>query len=109
MAFDVIAFKAIYPAFATTSNEMLWQCFNEACLYFTKTPSNRDALMNMLTAHIAELRNKPVGRMMNATEGSVTVGLEYGVPGSAPWYQQTQYGASFWAATSSLRGFRYIV
>ena len=29
-------------------------------------------------------------------------------PGSAQWWQQTKYGAAFWAATSQYRGMRYV-
>ena len=63
------------------------------------------ALFNMLVSHIAQLLygsstqalSPIVGRVSNATEGSVSVGTDYGVqPASAAWYNQTQYGATYW-------------
>ena len=69
-------------------------------------------LLNMLTAHIAAL-NAPlggqpssplVGRVSNATEGTVTVATDNQYPpGSVQWYQQTKYGAAFWAASAQYR------
>lgn len=52
---------------------------------------------------------RPVGRTSNAAEGSVSAGFEYpvGSSPSAAFFTQSQYGAMFWQATSSLRGFRY--
>jgi hypothetical protein len=52
---------------------------------------------------------RPVGRTSNASEGSVSAGFDYpvGSSASAAFFAQSQYGAMFWQATSSLRGFRY--
>lgn len=121
--FDPVAFKIAYPAFASVSDALLQSCFDEAGLYLTNTDcspvqdiARRTMLLWMLTAHIAYLRGalaqagsiQPVGRISSATEGSVSISMEaYGAPGTAAWFTQTQYGASFWQATSSLRGFRY--
>lgn len=83
-------------------------------------------LLYMLTAHIAWLfspRNAAgqpdsagtqppsgiVGRISQATEGTVSVSSEFaGQPGSAAWFQQTPWGAAFWAATAQFRTFRYV-
>lgn len=123
VVFDPAAFKARYPEFASVSDFLLGECFLEAGLYLSNADNSpvqnlqrRAMLLNMLTAHIAFLggalspdgQPKPVGRASSATEGSVSIGLEYQVPGSAAWFTQTQWGASFWQATTSLRGFRYI-
>jgi hypothetical protein len=70
----------------------------------------------MLTAHIAFIGGalnvggtpNPVGRIGSAAEGSVSASFDFPAPGSAAWFSQSQYGASFWQATTSLRGFRYI-
>ena len=97
--------------------------FNEASLYCDNTPrspvqcvTTRELLLNMLTAHIAQLNayingqapSNIVGRVNDATEGSVTIRTqnEY-PPGTAQWYQQTRYGASYWAATPQYRRFKY--
>jgi hypothetical protein len=78
--------------------------------------TRRAILLNMLTAHVAYIGGalsaegmpRPVGRLSQAGEGSVSAAFEGVPPGSAQWFQQSQYGAAFWQATSNLRGFRYI-
>lgn len=77
--------------------------------------NRRAVLLNMLTAHVACLAGalgngqaRPVGRVSNASKGSISTGLEYIQPGTHSWFTQTQYGAAFWQATASLRGFSYI-
>lgn len=86
-------------------------------------------LLNLLTAHIAWLfamrdengvptsggLNPPpsiVGRISNASEGSVSVQAEYDVgSGASPsqaWFLQSRYGAMYWQATASLRQMTYI-
>lgn len=118
-------FKARYPVFNSVADSILTACFDEAGLYLANTDASpvqdvtrRKPLLWMLTAHIAYLggalaadgQPRPVGRLNSATEGSVSIGTEYMTltPGTGPWFQQTQWGASFWQATTSLRGFRYI-
>jgi hypothetical protein len=73
-------------------------------------------LLNLLTAHICQLRqplngqpSSPlVGRISEATEGSVTVKAEMiAAPGSAQWYNQTKYGAQYWQMTLPFRSARY--
>lgn len=122
VVFDPAAFKVRYPEFAAVSDAMLTACFTEAGLYLSNASNSpvqdiprRTLLLNMLTAHIAWLGGtlnadnmpKPVGRISNAGEGSVSAGFEYLTPGTQAWFVQSQYGASFWQATSSLRSFRY--
>lgn len=123
VVFDPIAFKAHYPEFAAVPDATLTACFMEAGLYLSNADNSpvqnltrRATLFNMLTAHVAYLGGllsadgmpRPVGRVSQASEGSVSAGFEYLAPGSAAWFFQTQYGASFWQATTSLRGMRYI-
>ena len=125
VVFDPAAFKARYPEFAAVADPTLAACFDEAGLYLSNSDNSpvqnltrRATLLNMLTAHVAYIGGllsadgmpRPVGRVSQASEGSVSAAFE-GVPptpGSGAWFQQTQYGASYWAATSSLRGMRYI-
>lgn len=123
VVFDPAAFKARYPEFAAVADPLLSACFGEAGLYLSNADDSpvqnvtrRAVLLNMLTAHIAALggalssdgQPRPVGRVSSATEGSVSASMEYLAPGSSAWFAQTQYGAAFWQATTSLRGFRYI-
>jgi len=124
VTFSAAAFKARYPEFSAVADATLSACFDESGLYLSNTDDSpvdnvakRAVLLNMCTAHIAFLggllsadgQAKPVGRVSSAGEGSVSASLEYSTatPGSGPWFNQTQYGASFWQATSYLRGFRY--
>ena len=123
VVFDPTAFKARYPEFAAVPDATLTACFTEAGLYLSNADNSpvqnltrRATLFNMLTAHVAYLggllsadgQPRPVGRVSQASEGSVSAGFEYLAPGSAAWFSQTQYGAAFWQATTSLRGMRYI-
>jgi len=123
VVFDPSTFKVRYPEFVTVSDAYLSLCFDDATLYLSNADNSpvqnltrRASLLNMLTAHIAFIGGSlnaggtpnPVGRVSNASEGSVSAALDYPVPGSAAWFAQSQYGAAFWQATTSLRGFRYI-
>ncbi len=122
VVFDPAAFKLRYPAFAAVSDVLLQLCFNESGLYLANTDNSkvqdiakRTMLLYMLTAHIAYLGGalnpgntpQPVGRVSQANEGTVGASLEYAVPGSAQWFAQTEWGASFWQATLYLRSMRY--
>jgi hypothetical protein len=124
VSFNPTAFKTRYPEFTTVADGTLGACFDEATLYLSNTDASpvqdiarRTIYLSMLTAHIAFIGGtlnpggipNPVGRVSTAGEGSVSANLEYSTPGSQAWFVQTQYGAAFWQATSSLRGFRYIV
>jgi hypothetical protein len=122
--FNYAQFIARYPQFASVSSTQLGAYFVEAGLYLSNSDcspvqnvTKRGLLLNMLTAHISELNGdlsadgqfKPVGRVSQAAEGSVSAALDYNpqTPGTGPWFQQTQAGASFWAATANLRTMRY--
>lgn len=125
VTFDAAAFKVRYPEFSAVSDAYLEECFLDATMYLSNADCSpvsdlvrRARLFNMLVAHIAYLGGalsadhmpRPVGRMSSATEGSVSVSTEYttATPGSGAWFNQTPYGAAFWQATTSLRGFRYV-
>lgn len=122
VVFSPVAFKARYPEFAAVSDGLLSSCFDEAGLYLSNTDASpvqsiprRTLMLNMLTAHVAYLggalsadgQPRPVGRLSQAGEGSVSASFDYGEPGSKAWYQQTQYGTAFLQATLSLRSFHY--
>ncbi len=81
------------------------------------TPGDRGYLLiNLLTAHVAALRaplgspSSPlVGRISNATEGSVTVAAEFKVPDGCPqYYAQTKYGVEAWVLMAPDRTMRYV-
>ncbi|NKI68956.1 DUF4054 domain-containing protein [Collimonas pratensis] len=128
VAFDYTAWSVRYPELASSvAQPLAQQYFNEAQLYCDNTPCSpiRDAsvggqrsmLLNMLTAHIAAL-NAPiggqpssslVGRISNATEGSVSVATQMDLPAGSPqWFAQSKYGIAFWQATSQYRTMHYV-
>ena len=130
MAAGVVVFvyadwAARYPELAAWCSSALSQLyFNEATLYCDNTLTSpiadvllRTPMLYMVTSHIAAM-NAPlngvqssplVGRISDATEGSVTVKAQMDfLPGSAQWWNQTKYGAAFWAATLQYRLARYM-
>lgn len=119
VVFDPAAFKLRYPEFAALDDSLLGLYFAEACIYLDNSGCSlvtdltiRGLLLNMIVAHIAFLNGPKsstlVGRVSNATEGSVSVGTEYNVPGTAAWFSQSKYGASYWEATKRYRMVRYV-
>ena len=125
VTFDPVAWVTRYPEFSTCPAGQAQLFFNEATLYLGNACGApvqdlvaRAVILNMITAHIAALyfgvNNKApsglVGRISDATKGSVHVGVDMGAPpsGSQAWFQQTQYGASAWAAMAPYRRGRYV-
>lgn len=125
VAFDYDAWVARYPEFSAVNEATATAYFNEATIYHSNdgsgpvpTAAIQSTLLNMLTAHIAA-RYAPgpggapasgiVGRITNASEGSVSVQAEYAdeTPGTMAWYVQTKYGADYWNATLPFRTMRY--
>jgi hypothetical protein len=121
-------FLAMFPEFtaAYNANQAVYAaCFNYRAPRFlsncatspVQDVQQRLGLLNMLVAHIrylagdlsADGQQRPVGRLSAATEGSVNATFDYGQASAnnGQWFNQSQYGAEFWQATSSLRGFNY--
>lgn len=128
VVFNYADWAACYPELSATVNAVQAQAyFQRAQLYCDNSPQSvidnsspvfeRVTLLNMVVAHVAAL-NAPlngtpssslVGRINNATEGSVTVATDMQYPpGSAQWFEQTKYGAAYWAATTKYRCMRYV-
>lgn len=89
-----------------------------------RTVDQLTMLLYLLTTHLAWLfsprddQGQPntlatgtqslVGRVAGATEGSVSVQTDNQYPpGSPQWYQQTPWGAAYYAATANIRTMRY--
>lgn len=95
--------------------------FDEAGLYLNNTFASavqdvdkRLMILNLIAAHIGRLYSAGgafsglVGRVSSASEGSVSVATDMGgVPLSAAWWSQTQYGLSAWKALAPYRMARY--
>lgn len=120
-AFNYLTWVARYSEFAATVNaDLANEYFAEACLFVDNSACSivtdeprRRLFLGMVTAHIAAL-NGPgsstlVGRVNQASEGSVSVSTDYGTQAaSAAFWLQTKYGAAFWQATAGYRTARYI-
>jgi len=123
--FNYDRWLARYPEFSQVPQPTAQEYFGEATLYLrndgtgpVRDPATQLRLLNMLTAHIAAL-NAPsqdgqgasplVGRINNASEGSVSVQTENDYPpGTVQWFQQTKHGSAFWAATGAYRSAHYL-
>lgn len=126
VVFNQAKFLESYPEFSATvaaTPTAAKVCFENACLYLDNTDASRvpdpprGALLMMLTAHLLVLRfgvnGRPasglVGRITSAGEGSVNVSVDsMSQSNSAKWYQQTQYGASYWKASAPYRTAVYV-
>jgi hypothetical protein len=72
-------------------------------------------LLGLMVAHICQLiygangqaPSPLVGRINNATEGSVSVGTDFPSTPNNAWFLQTPFGAAFWQATAAYRTMRY--
>ena len=128
VAFDYNFFTQRYPELAVYVTQTQGQLyFNEAQLYVDNTVCSpiqdsivggqRYMFLHMVTAHIAALNaalgqpSSPlVGRISNATEGSVSVQAEMAgpEPGGKDWFMQTKYGAAYWQASAQFRMFKVV-
>lgn len=124
--FSYAAWIARYPEFASVTQPTAEQYFAEASVYHRNDgggpvtdPTVQSVLLNMVTAHIAARYSTPtggaqpsgglVGRLTNATEGSVSAGTQNDYPpGTVQWFQQTKYGSDYYLATAPYRTMRYM-
>jgi hypothetical protein len=112
-------------------NRACFLCDNSAfnpVVCITGNPAMLDTLLYLLTSHIAWM-NAPrgadglpagsgappaqiVGRISSASEGSVSVSADMGDANagspSQAWYEQSRYGAEYWAMTAGMRTGRYV-
>lgn len=119
VVFNYATWSATYPNFADVPPTQVDGFFLVAETILDNTACSpvvnltiRANLLNLLVAHIAQLfgpsASPLVGRISNASEGSVSVGTDMGTqPPGAAWYMQTQYGALYWTATAPYRTARY--
>lgn len=120
VVFDPAGFKLLYPSI-TSTDEQLVMYFAMAETFLDNTECSivkdldaRKTMLYLLVAHIALLSqqaengNPVVGRISNATEGTVSVGLDYGTMGNNErWYLQTPWGAMYWQLTKKYRSMVY--
>lgn len=136
VTFEFARFIAVAPIFANVdqASAAIWFeratfiCSNVSWNPLACTPGMLSMALYLLTAHIAWL-NAPrdatgnpaatglppsglVGRIDQATEGSVSVHADMGdaTAGSPsqPWYMQTSWGAEYWNMTAGVRTAHYV-
>lgn len=122
VSFAYANWSAQYPEFSTTTSGQAQGYFNLATLYLDNTGAGLvaddsvggilETILYLLTAHVATIMNgnavsgpaSPlVGRIDNATQGSVSVHTALEVPMSAQWFAQTKYGLMAWQALAPYR------
>lgn len=130
VVFDPAAFKVAFPQFLLVPDARLtaifnnvgWTILDNTDASIVVNVSQRSALLDLLVAHILTLYgwatddgtvvpgSGTVGRVSQATEGSVSATLEYHAPASAgeAWFNQTPFGAMYWVMTAQFRSFRYV-
>ena len=124
VTFDYAVWAAAYPELAVSVAAPQAQgYFDMAGLYLQNDGcslvadvAKRATILNMITAHMAALLatisgNAPsplVGRIDNASEGSVSVHTDFPANPNGAWFNQTKYGAMAWAALAPYRTASYI-
>ncbi len=116
-----------YPEFAASVTQPVAQSYFDRLTVggmVDNTPSSiiqdlsqRTTLLNLAVAHLADLsgslnpsRRGLVGRISDASQGSVSVRTEYSgnMSDTAAWWNQTSYGAQYYAFTLRFRTAFYI-
>lgn len=118
--FNYAVWAARFPELAATVDQATATAyFAEATFLLDNTDCSivqdvgqRLVLLNLITAHIAYLaspaRAGAVGRISDATQGSVSTSLDYGdVSKSEAYWVQSPYGAQYWAMTVRYRTMQY--
>ena len=125
--FVVADWRVRFPEFSNVSDDEVNDCFTDATMILDNTDASlapcdpatylpRLRYLWHLTAHLAQLyfgstvqaQSRVVGRISSAGQGSVNMSAEYNGPQAASWYNQTQYGATYWNMTRQLRTFQYV-
>jgi Protein of unknown function (DUF4054) len=124
VVFNYQLFAATFPIQAqSVTADVATMYFSMAGGYFNNTSGSackdvvlRLNILNMITAHLLTLfmpiAGEPpsglVGRISNASEGSVSVGTDMGnQPAAAAWWNQTQPGATAMALMRRFARVRY--
>ena len=127
--FNYAQWQSAFPALSYVTQAQAQAQFNIAGEFYLRndgsgpnwsTPQVQGDLLNLVTAHLCQLfvpnpaagAAQPglVGRISNASEGSVSVTAEYAAQTSQSmaFWVQTQYGAAYWNAMKAHRSFRYL-
>jgi hypothetical protein len=124
VTFNYATWSQMFPMFSTLTPDQVTgmalplaeqYCRNDGGGPVT-TAATQTNLLNLMVAHICQLLfgvngQKPsplVGRISDATQGSVSVRADFPQTVNSAWYNQTPFGAAFWAATASYRRMTYL-
>lgn len=126
---DYTAWTKLFPEFLPTITLPMYTLyFGAACMMVDNTDCSRiqagaplfqrDNILAMTTAHVAKIlggsNGAPasglVGRISDATEGTVSVSAEWAsqVSAQSAWWLQTPYGAMAWQALAPFRTMVYV-
>lgn len=135
VVFDYPTWVAMFPEFSPltpTQGAAYFMAAGTVCANAATNPANADGnlatLLYWLTSHFAWLlcpkdangnpaatgnpASQLVGRIADASEGSVSVSTEWQMSADATalekFFAQTKYGAAYWAMTSQYRTARYL-
>lgn len=117
--FDPVKFREEQPQFKDAekySDAFLQGSFNQAAMILSNKensrvpydPENgafdREILLNLLTCHIATLKDKnQVGTITSASEGSVSASFYTDQRKGSAWFTQTPCGYMFWQMVQKYR------
>ena len=95
VVFDPTKFRGLYPQFSSFTGAQLHNFFLQAEMIFNNTDKSfikdlarREMLLFLIVAHLAQIQtninagNSMVGRISSASEGSVSVSVDYGTVGN---------------------------
>ncbi len=124
VVFDPVAFQAMFPQFSSLTTDQLTTMILPLAEQYCRndgggpvsTAATQTNLLNLAVAHIAALfygvngqsPSALVGRITNASEGSVSVSTDFPMTANSAWFMQTPFGAAFWQAMAPYRTMRYI-
>lgn len=136
VVYDFKTWVSLFPIFQQCTTEQGQNWFNRATFLCGDQTTNPtfcvpgmlSTALYLLTSHIGWLdaprdgngnpaaTGQPpspiVGRINTASEGSVSVGADMGDANagspSQAWYEQTRWGAEYWAMTAAVRMGRYV-
>lgn len=124
VVFDYDQWIVAFPQFATAPGETP---VTSVCLPIAEQYCRNDGggpvqsielqtqMLNLMVAHVCQLLYGPngnnpsgiVGRITNASEGSVSVGSDFPVTQATAWFAQTTFGAMFLQLAAPFRTMRY--
>jgi len=130
VTFNFPSWLALFPQFGVTTPQFnalaetqvtqlilpLAEQYCEGVLRMTTNkPALQTQLLNLMVSHVAQLlfgsSTQPpsplVGRISTASEGSVSVGVEFPTTPDNAWFLQTVYGSMFWQLALPFRLGRY--